>query len=112
MIRLGIVPVLLELALLGSSLARKRAIKLLEWLKHVEHKRIGVHSGPQARRLEILSGCVDEEEIEENRRNVKKLVKQSLDKNMELIMKRAKGAEGCSGVKVLVATSSSKSLPY
>lgn len=109
---LGIIPVLLEVALLGSSIARKRALKLMEWFKDEKQMRMGAHSGPQAQRFDDSSSPAEEEDDDERRRAVKGLVKQSLDKNMELIVRRANGHEGCSGLKVLVATSSSKSLPY
>jgi len=108
---LGIVPVLLEVALLGSALAWRRALKLLQWFKDEKQMRMGMHSGPQARRIGLLSSTSGKEETEESRAAVKKMVRQSLDKNMELIMKRANGVGGGSGLKALVATASSKSLP-
>ncbi|KAJ6799540.1 uncharacterized protein M6B38_207145 [Iris pallida] len=114
-----IVPRLLELALLGSPLARKRALKLLQWFKDERRSGVGVHSGPQAgislrssNPTMTTTGEGEEEDVEEGRRAVKALVKHSLDRNMELIRRRATGLEGSSGLKSLVAASSSKSLPY
>ncbi|KAJ6806979.1 uncharacterized protein M6B38_106755 [Iris pallida] len=114
-----IVPRLLELALLGSPLARKRALKLLQWFKDERRSGVGVHSGPQAgislrssNPTMTTTGEEEEEDVEEGRRAVKAMVKHSLDRNMELIRRRATGLEGSSGLKSLVAASSSKSLPY
>lgn len=111
-----IVPRLLEVALLGSPLARKRALKLLQWLK--DERRSGVHSGPQPqagatfRSSNPMTTGEEEDDVEEGRRAVKAMVKHSLDRNMGLIRRRATGPEGSSGLKSLVAASSSKSLPY
>lgn len=109
---LGIIPVLLGVALLGTPLAQKRALKLMEWFKDEKQMKMEAHSGPQARTYDDSSSAAVEEDEEEARRAVKGLVKQSLDRNMESIMKRANVHGSCSRLKVLVATSSSKSLPY
>ncbi|KAJ6832729.1 uncharacterized protein M6B38_125040 [Iris pallida] len=113
----GVVPRLLEVALLGSPLARKRALKLLQWFKDDRGTtRVAAHSGPQAQARMVLrcsSSPMAEEDVEEGRRAVRAMVKQSLDRNMETITRRAAGVvEGPLGIKSLVATSSSKSLPY
>ncbi|MCD7446172.1 hypothetical protein HAX54_045229 [Datura stramonium] len=65
MAKAGIVPVLLEVALLGSSLAQKRALKLLQWFKDERQSKMGPHSGPQVGRRFIqsrtsLSNAVEE----------------------------------------------------
>ncbi|XP_058201968.1 U-box domain-containing protein 7 [Rhododendron vialii] len=108
----GIVPVLLEVALLSSPLAQKRALKLLQWFKDERQMKMGPHSGPQTRRIAIGSP-VTQREANEGKKMMKKLVKQSLYKNMETITQRANTAENsCSKLKALVISSSSKSLPY
>lgn len=111
MAKLGIVHVLLEVALLGSPLAQKRALKLLEWFKDERQPKFGSHSGPQTRRVSIGSP-VSERETNEGKRLMKKMVKQSLYKNMEVITRRANAAGESSKLKSLVISSSSKSLPY
>ncbi|PSR98624.1 U-box domain-containing protein [Actinidia chinensis var. chinensis] len=108
----GIVPLLLEVALLGSPLAQKRALRLLQWFKDERNARLGPYSGPQRRRIAIGSP-VRQRETNEGKKMMKKLVQQSLYKNMETITRRAHGDEdSCSKLKALVISSSSKSLPY
>ncbi|KAK2970997.1 hypothetical protein RJ640_017326 [Escallonia rubra] len=113
MAKAGIVPVLLEVALLGSPLAQKRALRLLQWFKDERQVRMGAHSGPQTGRLSIGSP-VNHEEAYEGKKLMKKMVKQSLYKNLETITRRANGADDDpnSKLKLLVISSSSKSLPY
>ncbi|XP_052180808.1 uncharacterized protein LOC127793995 [Diospyros lotus] len=111
----GIVSVLLEVALLGSPLAQKRALKLLQWFKDERQARMGPHSGPQtAGRVVEIGSPVSEREKNEGREMMKKLVKQSLYKNLETITRRANAAEDSSSsrLKALALSSSSKSLPY
>ena len=113
MARLGIIPVLLGVALLGSPLAQKRALKLLKWIKDERHAKIGHHSGPQTRRVGIIGSPINQREVDEGRKMMKKLVRDSLNKNMEKITRRANYGENCSSkLKALVLSSSSKSLPY
>ncbi|KAE8659674.1 hypothetical protein F3Y22_tig00116962pilonHSYRG00860 [Hibiscus syriacus] len=50
MSKAGIVPVLLEVSLLGSPLAQKRTMKLLQWFKDERQAKMGPHSGPQTGR--------------------------------------------------------------
>ncbi|CAK9148149.1 unnamed protein product [Ilex paraguariensis] len=111
MSKAGIVPVLLEVALLSSPLAQKRALKLLQWFKDERQMRIGPHSGPQTGRIAIGSP-VNQKDVNEGEKMMKKIVKQSLYKNMETITRRANGAEVSSKLKALIISSSSKSLPY
>ncbi|PIA27295.1 hypothetical protein AQUCO_08100024v1 [Aquilegia coerulea] len=111
MAKSGIVQVLLEVALLGSPLAQKRALKLLQWFKDERQTRIGAHSGPQAGRI-IIGSHVNPNEIKEGKKIINKMVKQSLNKNMEVIMRRANAGGDSSRLKGLVISSSSKSLPY
>ncbi|KAL5989615.1 hypothetical protein ACLOJK_010508 [Asimina triloba] len=107
----GIVPLLLEVGLLGSPLAQKRALKILQWFKDERQMKVGPHSGPQTGRV-VIGSPVSEMSAVEGRTAIKKMVKQSLDKNMELIMKRANAPTGGSNLKEFVVSSSSKSLPY
>lgn len=110
MTKLGIVQVLLELVLLGSPLAQKRALRLLQWFKDERQAKIGPHSGPQTGR-NLFGSPENKWERDETKKMMKKMVKQSLDKNMEMITRRANAAEGSSRLKALVVSSSSKSLP-
>ena len=108
-----IVPALLELALLGTPLAQKRALKLLQWFKDERQARVGPHSGPQTGRV-AAGSAFNKKEIEKGKRMMRSLVKQSLDKNMEIITRRANGGE-CSSPTIrrtLVSSNSSKSLPF
>lgn len=107
----GIVPVLIQVALLGSPLAQKRALKLLQWFKDERQAKMGPHSGPQTGRVPIGSP-VNGREAQEGKKMMKNLVKQSLYKNLEMITRRANAAEDSSKLKALVISTSSKSLPY
>ncbi|KAK4399213.1 hypothetical protein Sango_1396800 [Sesamum angolense] len=110
MAKAGIVQVLLEVALLGSPLAQKRALKILQWFKNERQMRVGAHSGPQVGRILSVSS-LSQRDVNEGKKLMKKIVKQSLYKNMETITRRANGAEDSSKLKALVISSSSKSLP-
>lgn len=114
MAKSGIVQVLLEVALLGSPLAQKRALKLLQWFKDERQAKMGPHSGPQTGRVANIGSPVNQREIYEGRKMMKNMVKQSLYKNMETITRRANPIEDSSSskLKALVISSSSKSLPY
>ncbi|PWA92843.1 ARM repeat superfamily protein [Artemisia annua] len=108
----GIVPILLQLALLGSPLAQKRALKLLQWFKDERQMKMGPHSGPLSRRLSC-SSPTNQEDAGAGKKLMQKMVQQSLYKNMETITRRAKGdSDSNSKLKLLVVSSSSKSLPY
>ncbi|KAL8229730.1 hypothetical protein R6Q57_014630 [Mikania cordata] len=112
MVEGGIVRVLLEVALLGSPLAQKRALKLLQWFKEERHMKMGPHSGPQSRMLSFGSPS-NQDEADEGIKLMKNMVQQSLYKNMETITRRANSnSDSNSRFKVLVSGSSSKSLPY
>ncbi|KAI4372000.1 hypothetical protein MLD38_010288 [Melastoma candidum] len=116
MAKSGIVQVLLELALLGrSTLAQKRAMKLLQWFKDERGARIGPHSGPQTGARSLLgSSSTNSGNAHEGRLMMKKLVKESLHRNMEAITRRANNSDASdeSTIKTLVVSTSSKSLPY
>ncbi|KAF8007402.1 hypothetical protein BT93_K1417 [Corymbia citriodora subsp. variegata] len=113
MARSGIVQVLLEVALLGSALAQKRALKMLQWFKDERQTKMGPHSGPQVARTPMGSP-VHYRGAQEGRKMMRRLVKESLHKNMEMITRRAGGdaPSSPSGLKTLVISTSSKSLPY
>uniref|UniRef100_A0A0D9WK06 Armadillo repeat-containing domain-containing protein n=1 Tax=Leersia perrieri TaxID=77586 RepID=A0A0D9WK06_9ORYZ len=111
--RLGVVQVLLEVSLLGTPLAARRAAKILQWFKDGDGRsRITAHSGP---RMEG-GGADDDGDGEEDgekdcRKGVERIVKQSLDRNMKSIMRRATASVDLTNVKLLDGSSSSKSLP-
>lgn len=111
MAQAGIVPVLLEVVLLGSNLAQKRAMKLLQWFKDERQTKVGPHSGPQTPRF-AMGSPVNQREAKEGKRLMKSLVKQSLNRNMEIITQRANAAGESSKLKSLIISTSSKSLPY
>ncbi|KNA12046.1 hypothetical protein SOVF_129500 [Spinacia oleracea] len=111
MAKSGIVHTLLEVALLGSPLAQKRALKLLQWFKDERQVRVGPHSGPQTRFI-APGSPMTEGETSEGKRLMKKMVQQSLYKNMEVITRRANATGETTKLKSLVISSSSKSLPY
>ncbi|KAL6201363.1 hypothetical protein ACLB2K_025077 [Fragaria x ananassa] len=111
MAKSGIVPVLLEVALLGSSLAQKRALKLLQWFKDERQAKMGPHSGPQTARF-AFGSPVNPQAAQQGKKMMKNLVKQSLHKNMEMITRRASASGDSSKIKALIISTSSKSLPY
>lgn len=134
MVEAGIASALLELTLLGSTLAQKRASRILECLRVDKGKHVsggfgsgavvsapicgssssvaaGVNGG-------LKDGVVEEEEDEmmmsEERKAVKQLVQQSLQNNMRRIVKRANLPQDFAPsdhFKSLTASSTSKSLP-
>ncbi|KAK8629343.1 hypothetical protein V6N13_078187 [Hibiscus sabdariffa] len=113
MSKAGIVPVLLEVSLMGSLLAQKRAVKLLQWFKDERQAKMGPHSGPQTGRV-AMGSPMHPREAEEGKKMMKSLVKQSLHKNMEMITRRANAGGGvdASDLKSLVLSTSSKSLSF
>lgn len=106
-----IVPILLEVVLLGSPLAQKRAMKLLQWFKDERQIKMGPHSGPQTPRFGMGSP-LNQRDTNEGKKLMKSLVKQSLHKNLEIITQRANANGESSKLKSLVISTSSKSLPY
>ncbi|KAJ1396441.1 Armadillo-type fold [Sesbania bispinosa] len=106
-----IIPLLLEVALLGSPLAQKRALKLLQWFKDKRQIKMGSYSGPQTPRT-AMGSPVNHRETKEGKRMMKNLVKESLHRNMEKITQRANAAVDSSKLKSLFVSTSSKSLPH
>ncbi|KAJ3677217.1 hypothetical protein LUZ60_002941 [Juncus effusus] len=110
----GIASALLELTLLGTPLAQKRACRILEILREKKGKEI---SAP----MEIREGKGKEKVFEEGgfndeRKAVKHLVQQSLQSNLRRIAKRANLPEEIlpleHGKKTLIVSSTSKSLTF
>ncbi|XP_030481250.1 U-box domain-containing protein 1 [Cannabis sativa] len=113
MAKSGIVQVLLEVALLGSPLAQKRSLKLLQWFRDERQAKMGPHSGPQtAGRMAAIGSPENDRVTQEGKKMMKSLVKQSLHKNLEMITTRANADGESSKLKALVISTSSKSLPY
>ncbi|KAE8732564.1 hypothetical protein F3Y22_tig00001825pilonHSYRG00077 [Hibiscus syriacus] len=131
MIEAGIVSSLLELTLLGSTLAQKRASRILEVLRVDKGKRVLENFGGNmnaAVSAPICSSsssstnpnrkeCMVEEEgmMSEEKKAVKQLVQQSLQNNMRRIVNRANLPQAfvpSEHLKSLTASSTSKSLPF
>ncbi|KAK3137941.1 hypothetical protein QOZ80_5AG0362400 [Eleusine coracana subsp. coracana] len=110
---LGVVQALLEVALLGSPLAQRRAAKILQWFKDDGQGRtMRAHSGPCMEGASLGSDVAGGSGEAEGRKNgVDKIVKQTLDRNMKSILTRATASVDLTNVKLLVTSSSSKSLP-
>lgn len=133
MIEAGIVSSLLELTLLGSTLAEKRASRILECLRVDKGKQVSENYGgnlgaavsapifgsslsstnPNGVSKEYLE--VAEDMMSEEKKAVKQLVQQSLQNNMKRIVKRANLPQDfvpSEHFKSLTASSTSKSLPF
>ncbi|KAK3438025.1 hypothetical protein EUGRSUZ_C02665 [Eucalyptus grandis] len=133
MIEAGIVSALLELTLLGSTLAQKRASRILECLRVDKGKQISESyggssmsaavsapiCGASSTALSVNGGTKesmeDEDMMSEEKKAVKQLVQQSLQSNMRRIVKRANLPQDfvpSDHLKTLTASSTSKSLPF
>ncbi|XP_073099002.1 U-box domain-containing protein 4 isoform X2 [Elaeis guineensis] len=129
MIEAGIMSSLLELTLLGSPLAQKRASRILEILRVDKGKQVsegfgegggGGCCGVPAVSAPLVGGAAEGEEDEEagmseERRAVKQLVQQSLQSNMRRIVRRANLPQDFAPsdhLKSLTASSTSKSWPF
>ncbi|XP_039019240.1 U-box domain-containing protein 12-like [Hibiscus syriacus] len=131
MIEAGIVSSLLELTLLGSTLAQKRASRILEVLRVDKGKRVSENFGGNMNAAVSAPICsssssstnpnrkeclVDEEGMmSEEKKAVKQLVQQSLQNNMRRIVNRANLPQDfvpSEHFKTLTASSTSKSLPF
>lgn len=117
----GAASALLELTLVGTALAQKRASRILEILRADKGKQHVLEpvSAPQER------GCREEEDEGEEdaagmsveQRAVRQLVQQSLHSNMRRIVRRARLPQDLApatseSLKALTASSTSKSLPF
>ncbi|KAK4755853.1 hypothetical protein SAY87_009610 [Trapa incisa] len=131
MIEAGIISALLELTLLGSTLAQKRASRILECLQVDKGKQIsesyGTNTGlvvsapicgSSSTSLTGMSreGVEDEDNMmSKEKKAVKQLVNQSLQNNMRRIVKRANLPQDfipSDHLKSLTLSSTSKSLPF
>lgn len=135
MIEAGIVSSLLELTLLGTTLAQKRASRILEFLRVDKGKHVsesygggglgapmsaplcGSSSSPADPNHQSKNGEEEDEDnmMSEERKAVKQLVQQSLQNNMRRIVKRANLPQEfvpSDHFKVLTSSSTSKSLPF
>ncbi|KAG6470130.1 U-box domain-containing protein 4-like [Zingiber officinale] len=122
MIGAGAISALLELTLLGTPLAQKRASRLLEILtahkgkgalEEVSSSCISSVSAPQCA---AVSAHLDTDEgMSEEKKAVKVLVQQSLQSNMRMIVRRANLPQDFAPsdrLLALTANCTSKSLPF
>ncbi|KAK9742176.1 hypothetical protein RND81_03G153100 [Saponaria officinalis] len=126
MIEAGIGSALLELTLLGSTLAQKRASRILECLRVDKGKQVSqcfnnntsqAVSAPIYGSSSSVTNINKEEEamMSEEKKAVKQLVQQSLQSNMKRIVKRANLPQDfvpSEHLKSLTSSSTSKSLPF
>ncbi|ESQ53992.1 hypothetical protein EUTSA_v10024943mg [Eutrema salsugineum] len=123
MIEAGIESSLLELTLLGSALAQKRASRILECLRVDKGKQVLDSTGSCGALSAPIYGTRDngldhgESDVlmSEERKAVKQLVQQSLQSNMKRIVKRANLPQDfvpSEHFKSLSMSSTSKSLPF
>ncbi|KAF6147262.1 hypothetical protein GIB67_013083 [Kingdonia uniflora] len=130
MVEAGIVSALLELTLLGSTLAQKRASRILECLrvvgkgKQVSENYAGlggaisapiIGSNRDLQQQGLEEDEQDEDMMSDEKKAVKQLVQQSLQNNMKRIVKRANLPQDfvpSDHFKCLTTTSTSKSLPF
>ncbi|CAK7353904.1 unnamed protein product [Dovyalis caffra] len=133
MIEAGIASSLLELTLLGSTLAQKRASRILECLRLDKGKQVSENYGgnmsaavsapiygtpSSSTNPNVVSKeCLEETEdmMSEEKKAVKHLVQQSLQNNMRRIVKRANLPQDfvpSEHFKSLTSSSTSKSLPF
>lgn len=116
--RLGVVQALLEVSLLSSSpLAQRRAAIILRWFKEEgpQSRTTRAHSGPRVEGVAEATSCRDDDVAGEAKgcrdTTVDEIVRRSLDRNMKSILRRATASVDLTNVKLLVTSSSSKSLP-
>ncbi|KAJ4953412.1 hypothetical protein NE237_030244 [Protea cynaroides] len=133
MIEAGIVSSLLELTLLGSTLAQKRASRILDCLRVDKGKQVpegygggmgaavsapiwgSSSSAGQNRDFKVALSEEEDDMMSEEKKAVKQLVEQSLQNNMRRIVKRANLPQDfvpSDHFKSLTSTSTSKSLPF
>lgn len=127
MIEAGVASALLELTLLGSTLAQKRASRILECLRidkgkqfsrsFINGKSSAAVSAPICGSSSSTMNVNREEEdmMSEEKKAVKQLVQQSLQSNMKRIVKRANLPQDfvpSEHLKSLTVSSTSKSLPF
>ncbi|KAJ1289687.1 hypothetical protein BS78_02G183500 [Paspalum vaginatum] len=126
----GATSALLELTLVGTALAQKRASRILEILRADKGKRaadddassgvVATVSAPQERGCradEAADGEPADAGMSAEKRAVRQLVQQSLQSNMRRIVRRARlpqdlAPASAESLKALTASSTSKSLPF
>lgn len=125
----GATSALLELTLVGTALAQKRASRILEILRADKGKQVAddasgvvaTVSAPQERGCRRGEEAVDGEPADAGmsaeKRAVRLLVQQSLQSNMRRIARRARlpqdlAPASAESLKALTASSTSKSLPF
>ncbi|KAF0911450.1 hypothetical protein E2562_008323 [Oryza meyeriana var. granulata] len=124
----GATSALLELTLVGTALAQKRASRILEILRADKGKQVADASGivatmsaPQERGGGGGTDGTHQEEpdagMSNEKRAVRQLVQQSLQSNMRRIVRRARlpqdlAPPSSENLKALTASSTSKSLPF
>lgn len=129
MIDAGIMSSLFELTLLGSTLAQKRASRILEFLRADKGKQVsgnyGGNSssavsapifGSSSSSTNVNGECLEDDNmLSEEKKAVKQLVQQSLQSNMRRIVNRANLPQDfvpSEHFKSLTSSSTSKSLPF
>ncbi|KAB2627916.1 U-box domain-containing protein 7-like [Pyrus ussuriensis x Pyrus communis] len=134
MIEAGMVSALLELTLLGSTLAQKRASRILECLRVDKGKQVSQSFSGRSMGAAVSAPicgssssssnpnvgskeCMEDEEdtMSEEKKAVKQLIQQSLQDNMRRIVKRANLPQDfvpSDHFKSLTSSSTSKSLPF
>ncbi|XP_021864680.2 U-box domain-containing protein 45 [Spinacia oleracea] len=128
MIEAGVGSALLELTLLGSTLAQKRASRILECLRvdkgkqvsrsFINGKSTAAVSAPICGSSSSTNSVYKEEDdvmMSEEKKAVKQLVQQSLQSNMKRIVKRANLPQDfvpSEHLRSLTVSSTSKSLPF
>ncbi|KAK4783033.1 hypothetical protein SAY86_007407 [Trapa natans] len=131
MIEAGMISALLELTLLGSTLAQKRASRILECLQVDKGKKVSESYGTNTCLVVSAPICGssstsltgisregmedDDDMMSEEKKAVKQLVNQSLQNNMRRIVKRANLPQEfipSDHLKSLTLSSTSKSLPF
>ncbi|KAJ8538819.1 hypothetical protein K7X08_032288 [Anisodus acutangulus] len=131
MIEAGVASALLELTLLGSTLAQKRASRILECLRVDKGKQVSENYGagggmsatisaPQASTtssssVQLKDRMEEDMMMSEEKKAVKQLVQQSLQNNMKRIVKRANLPHEfvpSDHLKTLTSSSTSKSVPF
>lgn len=127
MVQKRAIPALLELSLLGTLLAQKRAICVLECLREERESRGRPLSAPMRRTRKSKEENPHQADLHDaaasdGRKIVSIMVQQSLERNLQRIVRRANGhaaphhalefVPGSAKIKSLIGCSRSKSLPY
>uniref|UniRef100_A0A7N0ZSZ2 U-box domain-containing protein n=1 Tax=Kalanchoe fedtschenkoi TaxID=63787 RepID=A0A7N0ZSZ2_KALFE len=125
MVEAGVVSALLELTLIGSTLAQKRASRILEILRVDKGKQISQSFSNVNISAPLYGPCSSTEHSDQDngtedttsveKKAVKQLVQQSLQNNMRRIVKRANLPNDyvpSDHFKSLTLSSTSKSLPF